>query len=206
MRGKHRLVVMRDDSAYYFLVDDDGKKFMNEWTLRELTPRADKAGYFRVWATSPNGKRRSFLAHRLVALTFLYCPENYKDLDINHKNGNKRDNRIENLEYCSYKENSRHAVLSGLNPPVNGGRHGHSRIDDIQGLAVFTCLKHPLISKQQIASAFNTTEVAILQMASGNSWRHLWKFTDFIPPIKKKRGPRLKTIKQVKESVGHVTA
>lgn len=68
-------------------------------------------GYYRV-GLFKNKKQTLYLVHRLVAEAFILNPEN-KPL-INHKNGRKLDNRVNNLEWCTYKENNNHAQKTGL--------------------------------------------------------------------------------------------
>lgn len=60
-----------------------------------------------------NKKSTTHYAHRLVAQAFIFNPNNLPQ--VNHKNGNKSDNHLENLEWVTEAENSRHAVLTGLN-------------------------------------------------------------------------------------------
>ena len=67
-------------------------------------------GYKRVKLTQ-NGKRKSFLIHRLVALA--YIPNTYNKPIVNHINSNRTDNRVENLEWVTHKENSQHASRNG---------------------------------------------------------------------------------------------
>ena len=68
-------------------------------------------GYRRVILSDGNRKRYEFV-HRLVAETFIENPDNKPC--VNHKNGRKLDNRVNNLEWVTYKENNNHAQKNGL--------------------------------------------------------------------------------------------
>lgn len=65
-----------------------------------------------------NGEHRMMLVHRLVAKAFL--PHDPERLEVNHKNGIRHDNRVENLEWVTCSENHRHAFRSGLRTPTRG--------------------------------------------------------------------------------------
>lgn len=79
-------------------------------------PQLDKDGYPRILLHKDGQKL--FGVHRLVAEAFLPKPEG-KD-QVNHKNGNKADNRVENLEWCTLSENRQHAFKTGLQSVPNG--------------------------------------------------------------------------------------
>lgn len=78
---------------------------------RTLKPHRQGSGYLQTMMIK-EGERTYPLVHRLVALAFLPNPENKPQ--INHKNGDKTDNRPENLEWCTLSENlkHRHRVLN----------------------------------------------------------------------------------------------
>ena len=59
---------------------------------------------------SKNGKERHVKVNRIVAETFIQRPE----LEVNHKDGNKLNNSVDNLEWCTRKENVQHAIRTGL--------------------------------------------------------------------------------------------
>lgn len=81
-----------------------------------LTARKHSNGYLRVML-SINGKHYDRYIHRLVAQTFIDNPNNYAE--INHIDGNKKNNRIENLEWCNRSHNNKHAYQIGLHT-LNG--------------------------------------------------------------------------------------
>lgn len=80
-----------------------------------LKPWYDKDGYSRVHLISKDGKRKHFSIHRLVAINFIHNPNNLPQ--VNHISGDKNDNCVNNLEWCSCKENIHHSIKNGLRKP-----------------------------------------------------------------------------------------
>ncbi len=76
---------------------------------RILKMPINKDGYYQV-GLCKNGKLKTYRIHRLVLLAFV----GKSDFECNHKNCNKLDNKLENLEYLTKKQNVYHSALSGL--------------------------------------------------------------------------------------------
>lgn len=111
-----------------------------------------------------NGMSRR--VHRLVCEAFL-GPSN--GLHINHKNGIKTDNRIDNLEYVTQRQNNRHAFENGL---INnsGEKHGLSKLTNIQT----SVIKEAIINGHKgisIAKYFNVSKSTISMIKHGNRWQ-----------------------------------
>lgn len=70
-----------------------------------------KKGYYNI-SLYKNGKSKNFRVHRLVALHFISNPENKPQ--INHIDGDKSNNHVDNLEWCTASENTQHAYDNGL--------------------------------------------------------------------------------------------
>lgn len=89
------------------------------WFEKEkiLVNLKNKYGYLKV-CLCKEGKKKQFFIHRLVAQMFI--PNSDNKPFINHKNGNKEENKIDNLEWCTYKENNAHAYKTGLNRGLKG--------------------------------------------------------------------------------------
>lgn len=75
----------------------------------------DKKGYLTV-SLCGNHKRKTYKVHRLVSQAFI--PNQEGKTQVNHIDGNKQNNRVDNLEWCTNGENGIHAYKNGLRPNV----------------------------------------------------------------------------------------
>ena len=112
---------IKDFPGYY--VTDTGDVYSRkiDGRFRKLKPQKHSNGYiFVTLSKDKEAKQKSI--HRLVAEVFIPNPE--KKLQINHKNGIKTDNRVENLEWCSASENLKHSYRVLGNKGSMFGKHG----------------------------------------------------------------------------------
>jgi hypothetical protein len=103
-------------------------KWMGSYYSKEkiLTPKVDKDGYENVGLCHPNNKRKYLRINRLVASAFIENPNNLPQ--VNHNDGNKKNNFADNLEWASAQENVQHAWDIGLKEKARTKAsefHGH---------------------------------------------------------------------------------
>lgn len=84
----------------------------------DMQLRKDYKGYLNVLLCHPHGESRLYKVHRLVANAFIDNPKNLPQ--VNHLNGDKSDNRVENLEWSDNSKNMIHAYKLGLMPRLTG--------------------------------------------------------------------------------------
>ena len=132
-----------------------------------LKPKIKENGYCLV-VLSKDGKRKNLLVHRLVAEAFIPNPENKPQ--VNHKNGIKTDNRIENLEWNSVSENQKHAIKNKLY------KHYTKEVDqyDLQGNYIRTWDSVKSIEKEMSISPSTIWRCCTNRYKKGNGF--IWKY------------------------------
>jgi hypothetical protein len=101
-----------------------GKRKLRTIPERIVKPYKNESGYL-VFELKKDTVGKKHRLHRLVAEAFLQNPENKKC--VNHKDGNKENNCVENLEWVTHSENMQHAAETGLWVSWNKGKHPEGR-------------------------------------------------------------------------------
>lgn len=117
------------------------------------------------------GKNKTI--HRLVASAFIPNPENKKE--VNHKDGNKLNNCVENLEWCTPSENQYHSHKTGLNISPNGEDSVNAKIKEIDVIEIRRqYVKGDVnFSLRAIAKRFNLHPSTIYNIIKFKKWKHI---------------------------------
>ena len=172
---------MRDKYLKYFLDKlHSGELVYREGTLKKWVEskqvykevgRTTSKGYRQITAVE-DGKEISCVAHRII---FAYCKclnELPKDKEINHINGNKTDNRIENLELVTASRNCKHAYEIGLKKKQYGETNPCAKLKNKEVFAIKILIDKGLTSKT-IADIFGCTPQNINLIRKGKKWKEL---------------------------------
>lgn len=116
-----------------------------------------------------DGKRVCLVTHRLVAMYFLPNPENKRE--VNHKNGVRNDNRVENLEWVTPKENIQHAIRTGL---INhkGVKNSMAKLNNEKVVEIKKRLRDGIPHKL-ICTEFGVARNTISCINIGYTWSHI---------------------------------
>lgn len=147
---------------------NNGTKTENIIKEKILKKPLDKDGYI-IYCLFKNNKRFSLKAHRLVAIEFIDNPQNKPQ--VNHKNGIKTDNSVDNLEWVTAKENSVHATQLGLNYQLGGELHHMSKLTAKQINEIFDFYLNKNITQKEIARIYNVSQTQINRILNKKRWK-----------------------------------
>lgn len=116
-----------------------------------------------------NGKKKTYRAHRLVLMAFKPV-DNMENLEVNHVDGNKKNNKLENLEWCTSSENQIHAFKTGLNKARRGEESNFSKLSLEDVKRVFD-LRERGLTQAEIASIVDCSRSNISYILKRKTWQ-----------------------------------
>jgi HNH endonuclease/NUMOD4 motif len=143
-----------------------GKGTKRIYPDNEVPQSVNGPGYLYVQLRK-NNKQKKIVVHRLVAIAFIPNPLNKRE--VNHKNGIKTDNNVNNLEWVSSKENSIHAVRTGLRVAPKGVNHGSVKLTEEEVRYIIRSNESSAVLSQMFS--VSKSNINVIQRRA--SWKHL---------------------------------
>ena len=140
---------------------------------QKILQPADSGGYLKTMIKSDSGKYCSKTVHFFVTLAFF--GERPRELEVNHIDGNKYNNAIENLEYCTRSENCQHSFDIGLQKPKRGELNGNSKlkIDDVESIRNQAKNSGRYYGRKNLAEKYGISEAHVKDIVNGR--RNVWQ-------------------------------
>lgn len=116
-------------------------------------------------------KLKTKSVHRIVAETFIYNDNPKIKNQVNHIDGNKENNAVENLEWCTNQENKKHAIDNGLVSYQKGEKHNSAILNNKQVIDIYTSGE----SRLYMAEKYNISKHNVSNIRGDNAWTHITK-------------------------------
>jgi hypothetical protein len=169
-----------ENEIWEFIKDERFKDFYKVSTLgrvksirngkeRLMSQTLGNWGYVSVKFTNKEHKKNLYV-HKVLAQTFLLNPKNKPQ--VNHINGIKTDNRIGNLEWVTFSENSLHSVRTGLSK-TQIGENGPRAVLKNEDVIKIREMRANGISQNAISKKYKITASNVHMIVSGKSWKNL---------------------------------
>jgi hypothetical protein len=148
--------------------------YQNLGITKNLKPAIDRCGYLKTMLKRDDGVYKTIAVHRMIALAFIgYKPTNSHQ--VNHIDGNKLNNSISNLEYCTQKENIRHAWKSNLCSAKSGSKNNQSILTEQQVLEIreHAQKKGRFYGNKELAEKYGVSRDLIQRIVNRRMWKHI---------------------------------
>ena len=153
-----------------FLISSDGD-LMNENTGRILKQGILRTGYYSVRVRLANKNKRHIIIHKAVAYTFLDNPNGYTV--INHKDGNRLNNNVDNLEWCTYGYNLQYAYDTGSfdKTKISGENNHESKLTwkDVENIRKEYINTN--CSQQELCNKYGVSKPTISNIIQNKTWK-----------------------------------
>jgi hypothetical protein len=145
------------------------KRLAGKWVKKErlIKFKIDRYGY-PSYSLSKNKVLKSKTAHRLVAKAFV--PNLLNKPAVNHINGIKTDNKVENLEWCTNKENTAHSIEIGLQDQ-KGVKHHKCKLTEEQVLEIRKIAYSE--TRTALSKKYSVSRAHILRLIKNEGWEHI---------------------------------
>lgn len=147
-----------------------GTRCIRTIRYRVISQRTNANGY-AVVSYSADKRKAHRLVHRVVAEAF-HGPRPSSCHEVNHIDGDKLNNRADNLEWVTPSENSQHAYDTGLRRPNEGSQVWTAKLSDRKVSEIRTLLREGR-SFRSLAKRYGVTPPQISRIASGKAWKHV---------------------------------
>lgn len=151
-----------------YLVSDSGK-ILSQITDKFIGTNKDAYGYYR-FSCMIDGSYRHIPVHRAVALTWIDNPDNLPF--VNHIDGDKTNNSVDNLEWCTDTHNKRHAKELGL--MAKGSEHWNTKLTDEVVNMICEMFAYGYTTGD-VVKAFNVSRGTALNIRARRTWTHISK-------------------------------
>ena len=146
----------------------DGRIY-SEYYNRFITPTEDTGKYLQVTLYGDNKVKKTIKVHRLVAIAYLPNLENL--IEVNHKDFNRKNNNVENLEWCDRLYNVRYTAENNIDYNSNTYKK-LSPLTEEMVLLIPTLLNYGF-SIKLIAKLYNVGHITIRNIIAGKTWKWL---------------------------------
>lgn len=157
-------------TVYQELKRSDGVKYIIKPKL--LKQRLNKDGYPTV-TLGFHSKRTRVKVHRLVAIAFIPNPLNKKE--VNHIDFDRTNNKVENLEWTTHKENIRHSIENNsevVRLSRTGSKNGRSKLTEKDIIEIRNLYDNGM-TRMEIAKKFNRGWTTIDHIIKRETWKHV---------------------------------